>query len=140
MPVTVLTTDGPLEFSDALIRAISRRADFVATLVAQALRAALDIPELQHRKIHQVHVPGGFLLELGSVLVLGMWERQGVMAHVEAGLPTSKDADTDLVRRFRENPSQFERIETSTLNRRVLQFWAENFAWDGSRRLGPTCC
>jgi hypothetical protein len=136
MPLTVQTADGPLEISDALIRAIARRADFVAALVAQALRIALDIPELPPGHVRQVHVPPGFLLELGAVLVLDMWERQGITAHLQVGLPNSTDADADLARRFSEDATQFERIENSTLNRRVIQFWAENFAWDGIETFG----
>jgi hypothetical protein len=116
MPLIVPTRDGPLEVSDALIRAITRRADFVAALTARAIRIAFDVnqPQPPDARIQQLPIPRGFLLELGATLVLELWERQGITAHLEAGLPTANDADADLARRFREDPSQFERIENST--------------------------
>jgi hypothetical protein len=81
-------------------------------------------------------MPAGFLLELGAVIVLGMWERCGITAHRDAGLPSSYEADADLVRRLQEDPRQFDRVESALLNRLVLSYWLENFAWDAVETFG----
>jgi hypothetical protein len=136
MPITIATTDGPVEFSDAFIDAIRRRADFVASVVGEILRRELATPPDSGGVVHQLNVPAGFLLELGAVIVLNLWERQGITAHLDAGLPRWSEADADLVRRLREDRSQFEPIENAILSRRVLQFWLQNFAWDGIETFG----
>jgi hypothetical protein len=136
MSLAVQTTEGPIEFSDALICAIARRADFVAALTAETIRKGLELPEPRDGHVHQLNVPAGFLLELGAVFILHMWERHGITAHLDAGLPSWSDADADLAHRLHEDRSQFETIESATLNPRVLRFWAENFAWDGIETFG----
>jgi hypothetical protein len=136
MPITVATADGPIEFSDACIDAIVRRADFVATLVGEAIRTGLDLPQLPEGQVHRLNVPIGFLLELGAVIVLEIWERSGITAHCDAGLPTWREADADLVRRLNEDPTQFDRVDSASLNRRVLKYWLENFAWNGVETFG----
>jgi len=136
MPITIATSDGPTEFSDAWIDAVRRRADFVAALVAETLRATLDVPAPPDGRVRRLNVPAGFLLELGAVIALNMWERQGIMRHLDAGIPTWSEADVDLARRLKEDPRQFDRIENASLNRRVLKYWLENFAWDGIQTFG----
>jgi hypothetical protein len=136
MSLTLETTDGSLEFSDTWISAIARRADFVATLTAEAIRAALKLSPPPHGQVHRLNVPAGFLLELGAVLVLDMWERDGITAHRDAGFPTAREADGELVRRLNDDPTQFDRVQSATLSRRVLRFWVENFAWDGVETFG----
>jgi hypothetical protein len=134
--ITVATTDGPIEFSDACIDAIRRRAEFVASLVGETIRRMLDLPQQPDGQVHQLNVPAGFLLELGAVIVLKLWERQGITRHVDAGLPSWSDADADLARRFNEDPRQFDRLDNASLSQRVLKYWVENFAWDGIETFG----
>jgi hypothetical protein len=136
MPMTIATTDGPIEFSDACIDAVQRRADFVACLVAETLRANLDLPPLPDGQVHQLNVPAGFLLEFGAVIVLEVWERHGITRHVDAGLPSWSEADADLARRLNEDPRQFDRVDNASLSQRVLKYWIENFAWDGIETFG----
>jgi hypothetical protein len=136
MSIAVDTTEGPIEFSDALICAVARRADFVAALTAQAIGIALKLPELPQGQVYELNVPAGFLLELGAVLVIEMWERRGFTAHIIAGLPSWREADNELVRLLREDPTHFDQNQHGSLNRRVLQFWLENFAWDGIETFG----
>jgi hypothetical protein len=107
MSLTVETTDGPVEFSDAMIGAIARRADFVACLVGEGIRRALNLPPGSSGQVHELNVPAGFLLEFGAVIVLTLWERQGITRHLDAGLPSWSQADADLVRRFSDDPRQF---------------------------------
>jgi hypothetical protein len=136
MSITVATADGPIEFSDACIHAVARRAEFVATLVGETIRSSLRLPQLPEGQVHRLSVPAGFLLELGAVIVLDMWERSGITAHRDAGLPSWCEADADLVRRLQEDPTQFNRVESALLNRRVLSYWLENFAWDAVETFG----
>jgi hypothetical protein len=132
MTIAVETTEGLVEFSDAFIGAIARRAEFVASLVGETiLRAALDFPQPPTGNVHQLNVPAAFLLELGAVLVLELWERHGITAHRDVGFPSWRDADADLALRLNEDPTQFNRLESASLSQRVLRFWVENFTWDG---------
>jgi hypothetical protein len=130
MTIVVQTTDGSIEFSDTCIQAVARRAEFVAALTAHGIRTALHLLEYGPG-VQTLTAPAGFLLELGTVFVLASWEAKGISAHIEVGLPSSNEADADLVRRLQQDPKQFDVIDSTGLSSRVLRFWLENFAWDG---------
>lgn len=114
-------------FSDSLVTAVARNAAFVAELTAATLDAsglfvADSIPRL----------PRGFLLELAAVLQLGLWERQGIVIHQQAGLPSFASAAKSLALRAKEGPTAFSSNEATVLSRSVLVCWIEHFAWDSS--------
>ena len=135
MSVTIHATDGPIEISDLSIEAVRRRADFVAEFTAHVIRQILGRFPASDGEPDQFRFPAGFLLDVGAIGVLTMWEQQGITAHLEAGLPTRNEATAELFRRVQENPQQFDAPQTS-LSSRVLQFWVEHFAWDGVEQFG----
>jgi hypothetical protein len=131
MPLILKTTDGPLEVSDACVQAVASRADYIATLTGEYLSATDLFPKTDKNPTEPVRLPAGFLLELGAVLQIAVWERTGIRTHIDAGLPSYEEAAADLARRASENPADFDRIESATLLRRVFPLWVERFAWGG---------
>jgi hypothetical protein len=118
------------------IAAVARRADFVALLVAHALDAVYAKAGIDAKTDQSCRLPAGFLLELGAVMQLLLWERAGLTVHVEAGLPTADAAGEELERRARLGPSEFDDVSRLTLWRKVNMLWTEHFAWDGQQLLG----
>lgn len=125
MPLTVETSEGPLVFSDHQIQAIVRHARRMADLTAATMDATGLLPQ------RPVSLPAGFLLELGAVLQLRLWERQGLRQHLDADLPTFRLAADHLAARASRGPSEFEGPEAAPLSQRVLRAWMEHFAWEG---------
>ena len=101
-----------------------------ADLTAATLDATCLFPE------KPASLPAAFLLELGAVLELGMWERQGVRPFLAVDLPTFHEAAAQLATRANQGPEAFEGPDAAPLSRRVLRVWMENFAWDGPQLLG----
>jgi hypothetical protein len=131
MSLVLETKDGPLEISDACVQAVASRAEYVAALTGEYLSATDLFPRTDDANREPVRLPGGFLLELGAVLQLAVWEGAGVHTHSDAGLPSHEEAVADLARRASENPTDFHRVESATLLRRILPLWIERFAWGG---------
>jgi hypothetical protein len=125
------TANGPVEVSGACVQAVSERAEYVATLTGEYFRASGLIPTATVDATETWHFPIGFLLELGAVLQLGVWERAGLQTHIQAGLPSFQQASSELARRAAESPADFQRPESATLLSRVLPIWIEHFAWSG---------
>jgi|SRR5579863_5182645 len=123
------TANGPVEVSHACAKAVADRAEYVATLTGEYLSAAGLIPKSDGSATQSWHLPVGFLLELGAVLQLGVWERAGIQTHIQVGLPSYDEASTELARRIAENPADFERTESATLLARVFPLWIDRFAW-----------
>ena len=82
MPFQVETSEGSLVLHDHQIQAIVRHAQRVADLTAATLHATGLFPQ------RPASFPAGFLLELGAVLQLHLWERQGLRQYLDANLPT----------------------------------------------------
>jgi hypothetical protein len=88
------------------------------------------------------HIPGGdasssrfnfpswFLFELAAALRLYLWERNGIRAHLDAGLPTANEAFQAVFRRLNDigTPSATEHTPFSS---QVLRLFIERFAWFG---------
>jgi len=118
------------------VQAVARRAHFVAALVAHTLdaiheQAGIDVEAARARPLSV-----GFLLELGAVMQLVLWESAGLTFHTEAGLPSADAAGKDLERRAKLGLSEFEDAIRLHLWRRVNAFWIEHCAWDAQHLLG----
>ena len=120
------TSDPPLEISDVLMAAVARNAARMAELTAATLDATGLFP-----KMSDASLPGGFLLELGAVLQIGTWERQGIDAHLKAGLPSFKEAAASLATRAAANRDELYDCSAADLSRAVVRFFIDHLAWDG---------
>jgi hypothetical protein len=125
MSLQIDTSEGPLIISDQHIHAVVRHAERLADLTAATLDATGLFPE------RPVVLPAGFLLELGTVLELALWERQGVRVHLNADLPTFREAAEALLARAKRGLAAFDSPDAALLSNRVLQAWMERFAWEG---------
>lgn len=117
------------------VDAVTRRAHFVADVVAHTIVAICDKAGIGKESARSCPLPAGFLLELGAVVQLWLWERAGLNAHIEAGLPSSKEAGQALERRAKLGAAEFDESRVD-LWRRVNAFWIEHLAWDGQALLG----
>lgn len=118
------------------VHAVARRAHYVASLVAYTLDAIHDQAGIDVETARSRPFPVGFLLELGAVMQLALWENAGLTFHPEAGLPSADAAGKDLERRAKLGPSEFEDATRLDLWRRVNAFWTEHCAWDAQHLLG----
>ena len=127
--VSFMTSEGPLDVPDPLVRAVARHAQRQADLTAVALDA------MGLFKSEPSRLPAGYLLELGAVLELGLWERQGLRPHLDVDLPTFREAADYLAARAAKGPAEFQDPDATPLCRRVREVWVEQFAWEGPELL-----
>jgi hypothetical protein len=83
----------------------------------------------------QLNVPAAFLLELAAVLQLGEWERQNVLDHLDANLPSYRQAADELAARAALGLKKFHGPDATRLSDLVNTIWIERFAWDGPSML-----
>jgi hypothetical protein len=81
-------------------------------------------------------IPVGYLAELAAVLQLQSWEEAGLQVHLDAGLPTSFKAGSELARQYWEHPELFRTFESASLFPRVFRVWLDRVAWCGPELLG----
>jgi hypothetical protein len=126
MPFTLLTPAGPLVLSDQLVCAVVRHARRQAEMVGTCLDATGLFPADCRRCF-----PAAFLLELGAVLELNLWELQCVRTYLTIDLPSFQEAAIELAARAEQGPAAFEGPHATPLSRRMLQVLIECFAWEG---------
>lgn len=128
-PVVIIETPhGPQTIPRDQFLAIVRNAEYQADLTAATLRE-MGLP------IKNLRLPGNFLLELGAVVQLHVWERRGLTPHLKGELPAAKVASKELVERVQKGASEFEGNNAAPLSRQVLQVGIEQFAWNGQELL-----
>jgi hypothetical protein len=125
MPFQIDTSEGPLTLSDQQFQAVAQHAERVADLTV----AILDAIGLIRNK--SAPFPAMFLLELGAVLELGLWEQQGLRAFLDTDLPSYQEAAAALAARAAKGLVEFEGPNAAPLSSLVLRVWMENFAWEG---------
>lgn len=81
-----------------------------------------------------IALPDAFLIELGAALRLLEWERRGLSAHLDAGLPPSGRAIRDAFRHLAAPGIALGPL-SDTLTYRVMVLFAERFAWAGREEL-----
>lgn len=126
--VVIETPDGLQTIPRDQFLAIVRNAEYQADLTAVALRE-MGLP------MENLRLPGNFLLELGAVVQLHVWERRGLTPHLKGGLPAAKVASKELAERSQKGASEFEGENATPLSRHVLKIWIEQFAWNGQELL-----
>jgi hypothetical protein len=79
-----------------------------------------------------VRLPTFFLVGLGATLRLLAWEQRGLHAHRDAGLPSAREAISQVVRAVTGPEPILEKEQAaSQLALRVLAFFVESLAWNG---------
>ena len=73
-------------------------------------------------------------MELAAVLQLEEWERQSVLDHLNADLPSYRQAADELAARSAW-PKEFHGRHATRLSTLVNTVWIERFAWDGPSML-----
>ena len=124
-----MVTNNP-EFPLDLVTAVAGDADRDADRVALFLQAL----GLKPSPARPLALPAAFLLELGAALRLLEWERRGLSAHTDAGLPPSGQALREALRHL-DIPELAARTLGDTLTYRVMVLFAERFAWAGREEL-----
>ncbi|QDU17465.1 hypothetical protein CA11_53070 [Gimesia maris] len=120
------TSEGEIKLADSLMVAIARNAEVTADLIVEELKQMFpeEPPE-------NIRLPANYLLELGAVLMIGYWEFNGILAHIEAGLPSEAEATKNLSERAQKGASEFAGDNATPIQNQVQQFWIHNLAWDG---------
>lgn len=80
--------------------------------------------------------PPPYLLELGAVLQLTVWEANGLRASLPADLISAEAAREQLKQRIRSGIASFNQPESAVLFRDVLYCWLEHCAWAAPDCLG----
>src|SRR4051812_4778876 len=117
----------PTDLVDRVVGQAAEDADRVAGLLGAM---GLAPPPGEVRR-----VPAEFLLDLGAASRLIAWEAQGLTMHIEAGLPSAKQALLDALQNFlkrRSDPS----APHSSLGADLLAFVVQRLAWRGPACLG----
>ena len=127
--VTFQTSEGPLVLPDITVQAVARRAERLADLTGGFLQSSFPTPG-------EVKLPAAVLLELAAVLELGVWERQGLLEHINTDLPTYREASNQLAARCAKGSAEFERTNAAPFSQQMLCIWLEHFAWEGPEILG----
>ena len=126
LPFTI--KNGSPVFPPSFICAVIRHAQ------RQALLVKFFIDEITEGKPDRF--PSVYLLELGAVLELGMWERGGLKDHIADELPPYAEAFKTLDERLELGPSEFDGPYATPLSQQVLIAWINNFAWDADQSFG----
>jgi hypothetical protein len=133
-PVTLTAADrAVVDFLASIIR----DAQFMADLTARYLDRLLGIlPPTKKRGGEPIAFPPEFLLELGAVLRLAVWERAGLRDRLDPALPPAEQALVDLLARFGLAPGRTRAAGGGTgLAMQVFQAALRRLAHDGRGEL-----
>lgn len=119
-----------------LIATIIRDAEYMADLTVHFLDELGIVPPLKERRKKPVALPPEFLLELGAILRLALWERAGHRQSLNHHLPRAEQTLADLLDRFTRAPQDAQSAEvSSTLALEVFKVSLRRFAWCGREEL-----
>lgn len=119
-----------------VIEAIVRDAAFKAELTARFLDQFETQLLKSGRRRAPVAFPRAFLLELGAILRLAVWERAGILGCLERGLPGAEEALADLFARFSRGPQDAQSDgEKSALVLEVFKISLNRLALSGRSEL-----
>jgi hypothetical protein len=113
----------------AFIAAVRQNAERQAVIVADYLDAIDERLKQDGYPDGARGLPPGFLLELGAVVQLKLWEAEGLAEFLPTELPTAAQAGEELFRRTRETPEEFHTQASQKLGPQVMRVWLERFAW-----------
>jgi hypothetical protein len=119
-----------------LIELIVREAMFMADLTAHFLERLGILPPPKERRENPVELPTEFLVELGAIVRLALWERAELRDRLDYGLPRAEHALADLFARFAGPVHEAQSGEvTSRLASDVLRVSLRRLAWGGPEEL-----
>jgi hypothetical protein len=113
-------TDLPNDLADAVHRQAELDADRVGRLLT---RDRID------RDKGSVSVPQWLLFELAAALRLEQWEKDGISVHVEAGLPSARQALAGVYQALLDQLKRAQFRHDTPLLFQVNALFAERFAW-----------
>ena len=131
--IAVGKTD-PVTVCRPVVDAVVRRATGLADLTATTLRK-LGIYSDEGCD-QTLRVPANLLLELGAVFQLAQWEQDGFTAHLDAGIPSYKEAFADLLEKLERGLWSEEVIRSDSLSFKVFMLSIDGFSWDAPSMLG----
>ena len=117
----------------AAVRYFSRRS---AEIAVASFRNLADVEGPDFAQVDISAVPFGLLLELGALGQLQFWQTSGLSTLLPEDTPSYDDAADDLCIRIAHDPQQFQRLESASLSKRVLQLWIDHFDWKAPLLLG----
>ncbi len=124
-----------MEAATSVIQAVALNAKRQAYLVAAYLQQVDPLLKRDGYPSGANGLPAGFLLELGAVLMLGHWNRKGLLAFLPADVPAYADVVGELNRRAIIVHFKLLDSIASHLVRQVQQLWLERFAWEAPNLL-----
>jgi hypothetical protein len=111
------------------VRAIVHNAEVAATITAACLHSWDAQLKKDGFPAGAQGLPAGFLMELGAIGLLHLWEIEGLRNFLPADLPTAGEAVAELNRRAATTPQEFQTVAGAQLAPRVWQAWLDHFSW-----------
>jgi len=126
--------DGSLEIPDFAVAAATRHAEHTAELTGEFLRSIGICRGLHGGEVRSCGLSADVLLDLGALLQLQTWLRDGLCEFLPAGTPSFEDAQRAFVRQIHDVVAGKCRF-VSQLYLVVLGVWMRSVAWDGQLEL-----
>ena len=123
------------QYHPLLIETVASRAEQLAYFVSLFLEPIRKKLQLEGLASAQLRWPAGYLLELGAIGQLTLWELQGLCPYLPADLPTAQEAMLQLHERATHSPEDLQSPSNAHLARRVLQVHVEQECWRGPELL-----
>ncbi|WP_233200213.1 hypothetical protein [Blastopirellula marina] len=127
--ISFQTAEGSIDLPEALVNAVARQAELQAELTVESLQTIGFEPG------GELHLPGAFLLELGAVTTLKLWELGAQMAHLPESVPRFEAAREALIERCQGGREAFADITDTPLSKQLLRVYIDHFAWEAPERL-----
>jgi hypothetical protein len=110
---------------------VLRNAELQAVIAAKCLDLLKELFEQRGQAFTASKLPASFLLELGALGQLVLWQAEGLNAHLPSGTPTYREAAADLKRWATIEPSQFFTRDAAMKWCTVAGVFRDQFAWEG---------
>ncbi len=133
MMATLAVSEG----SDAVpdfVAAVIRNAEYVADLTGTFLDATGLCPKSADGT-RSCGLSAASLLELGAILQLGVWERNGFRPFLPDDLPSYREAATNFARRAEVRQRTGRTSGTGELRKKLFFTWLRQLAWHGQEIL-----
>jgi hypothetical protein len=113
-----------------LIATLLRSGALQATFVASFLDNFQEVLRQRGESMPIGKLPLSYLLEVGALGQLAIWEAEGLVPHIASILPTYRESKAELVQRATTNPQQFKSLEAATLSKTITRVICRCFAWE----------
>lgn len=115
----------PPNATDAARRAAESMADIVGRNLCSTM---VEHPDLADRL--KTGLSPGFLLELGAIAQIGVWDRLGLTPSLDPSLPSPGEAAQSAVDRTLAAPCRRLSVQDTVLIRRITSLLLNRFCWD----------